>query len=101
MAFARTERRNFVKPQSALQMQCAEENRAWRFVLHDPGGGRLPPQRIENDSGDRRTILRSGETMREAPIFQRVLRRTPPREYIIENFDRCGNARTWCHGSVM
>ena len=58
-------------------MQHAKQHRAWARLAHEPAGRRPAAQRVIDQPGNAGAIRRPGETVRQAPILERVSRRPP------------------------
>ena len=92
MADAAEMRLDFLDRQSARQGEGADHFRARRLRLHEPAGGGAAAQDVEHQRGDAGAVLRSGETMGEAPILERIGGGPAAGFEIFENFDRGGDA---------
>ena len=92
MARAVGKPRHRIGIEAALAHQHAERHAARAVVAHDEGRGCLPPECVVDQAGDGGPVAGAGEAVRQAPILQRIGRRTTPRADVGENFDGCREA---------
>ena len=59
--------------------QHAEHDGARAHIAHDIGARSSAAQRVIDQAGNRSTVARTCEAVRQTPVLQRVGRRTPPR----------------------
>ena len=69
-------------------------------IAHQPGRRTLAPQRVVDQAGDRGAVARAGEAARQAPVLERVDRRSAARLDVGEHFDGGGDAGGWGHASL-
>ena len=93
------ERRDGIGLETTLALEHAESDRTGAGVAHEPRRRGLAAQRVVYEPGDRRAIPRPGETVREAPILERIGRGPPTLLDVAENLDRCGQAGGGGHPS--
>ena len=67
------------------------------ILLEQPCGGAATAQRVIDDVADRGAVTGAGETMRQAPILQRIRRRPVPPVDIVQYFDRCRKSAAKAH----
>ena len=77
-----------VRPHAALELEGAEQDRARRRLVHQPGRRLTPPQRIEHEAADGGAVAGAGEAVRQPPILEGIRRRTAARLDIGEHIDR-------------
>src|SRR4029077_2611761 len=82
---------------AALEPQHAEQHGARRVLAHQESRRRLAAQRVIGDARDGGAVARAGEAVREAPILERVRRRTASRLDIGHHLDGGGEACGGCH----
>ena len=90
-------RRDRFAVELALEPQHAEQHRARVLITHDVGTRGAPAQRIVDEACDRRPVRRTGETVHQAPILERIRRRTTLRLDVGDHFDGRGNASAGRH----
>ena len=61
-------------------------------LAHEPGRRGLAAQRVIDEAGNGGAIAGAGKAMREAPILERIGRRTPPRFDVGKNLDGGGKS---------
>ena len=91
------ESRNRLDIEPALTRQHPEQHGARRVGAHDPGGGRFAPQRVVDEPGDRGAVAGARETMRQAPVLQRLRGGAAARLDIGEDLDCGGETRGGGH----
>ena len=97
MPLARTERRQRAGAHILRLTQGAKHARAGRFVTHDKRGGSALASRVEDKRGDRATVFRAREPVRETPILQRIAGGPFAGFDFFHNFNRRGDASARGH----
>ena len=97
MPLARTERRQRAGAHIPHLTQGAKHARAGRFVTHDKRGGSALALRVEDKRGDRGTVFRAREPVRETPILQRIGGGPFAGFDFFHNFNRRGDASARGH----
>ena len=95
MARAVGKPRHRIDIEAALADQHAKRHAARAVVAHHEGRRCLPPERVVDEARDGGPVAGAGEAVRQAPVLQRIGRRTTPRADVGENFD---GSRKACAG---
>ena len=74
---------------AVFERQRAKRHAARRVGAREPTGRAFASQRIVDDVADGRSVAGAGETMRQAPILQRLGRRPVAGLHVGQNLDGC------------
>ena len=89
---------NRLAVEPAFALEHAEQNRARRIGAHDPGARCAPPQRVVDETGNRRAVAGAGKAMRQAPALERVGAGTALSLQIFEDLNGRRQTRRRRHG---
>ena len=91
-ALSGAEAGNLLGGQASLQPQHTQQDAARIVIAHEPSRGGPATERVVDQAGDRGTIARPGEAVRQSPILQGVRRRPPTGRDVSEDLHGRGEA---------